>query len=58
MTDIAHLEQAVRAQRIGPSDASDECLDDRVLHNEAMAKRLIGPGTLVAFFTKQSKEQA
>jgi hypothetical protein len=64
MTTLAHVAEAVRTCRIPVEDACDEVIDDAVLHREALARSIIGPGTraeqhaqLKAYFA-QSKEQA
>jgi hypothetical protein len=65
VTTLAHVAEAIRTRRIPIGEACDEVIDDAILNRAAMAKRIIRPGTrteqhssLVAFFTKQSKEQA
>ena len=61
--NLAHIEQAVRAKRIGVGDAADETLAEAILNHEAMARRIIAPGSrseqrvrLVEFFQEVARQ--
>lgn len=61
--NLDHVIVAVRTRRIPADDAAGEVLDDSILHQEALVRRIIGPGSgteqhagLLEFF-KQVAEQ-
>jgi hypothetical protein len=62
--NIAHLEEAIRARRLDAVEAADETLADAILNHEALAKRIIRPGSrveehagLVTFFQQVAAQQ-